>query len=180
MIRHLLGLLLLAGLPLGFGQGGATLGRDPGRLRLLGIERLAENDFVEAVPLLQAAARLEAGSVLGEAWLAHAFHLARRLDEAAAHYARVLEIEPGAAVDAHRRAAMLRHVPRVYQVSSDPFPLLDAVAVHHPSEPTIAYHFFWEDDIDFPDDSDPCDHELVWVRYDPARSAVVGFMRTAA
>jgi hypothetical protein len=26
----------------------------------------------------------------------------------------------------------------------------------------------WEDDIDFPDDNDPCDHELIWVTYDPA------------
>jgi glycerophosphoryl diester phosphodiesterase len=39
----------------------------------------------------------------------------------------------------------------------------------------IADHFFWEDDIDFPEDNDPCDHELVWVRYDPASMKVVSF-----
>ncbi len=35
----------------------------------------------------------------------------------------------------------------------------------HPSERLIAYHLFWEDDIDFPEDNDPCDHELVWVQF---------------
>jgi hypothetical protein len=29
----------------------------------------------------------------------------------------------------------------------------------------LAYHLFWEDDIDFPEDNDPCDHELLWVEY---------------
>ena len=29
----------------------------------------------------------------------------------------------------------------------------------------MAYHLFWEDDIDFPEDNDPCDHELLWVEY---------------
>ena len=67
---------------------------------------------------------------------------------------------------------MLRFAPRLFQVRSDPFRLLDAVAIHHPDEPLIAYHFFWEDDIDFPADNDPCDHELVWVRYDPDRNAL--------
>jgi hypothetical protein len=41
------------------------------------------------------------------------------------------------------------------------------VAVHHPSRPILAYHLFWADDIDFPDDNDPTDHEVVWVEYDP-------------
>jgi hypothetical protein len=38
-------------------------------------------------------------------------------------------------------------------------------AILHPSQQAIAYHFFWDDDIDFPDDNEPCDHELVWVRF---------------
>ena len=38
-------------------------------------------------------------------------------------------------------------------------------AVLHPERRLIAYHLFWEDDIDFPEDNDPCDHELVWVAY---------------
>src|SRR5688572_1672253 len=174
-LRCALVILLLVGLPLGFGQGEASFWRDAGRLRLLGVERLADNDFAEAVPLLETAARLEPRSALGEAWLAHAFHLARRLDEAGVHYRQLLELDPPAAVDMARRRAVLRYAPRVFQVASDPFPLLDAAAVHHPEEPLIAYHFFWQDDIDFPDDHDPCDHELVWVRYDPATEAVVGF-----
>ena len=35
----------------------------------------------------------------------------------------------------------------------------------HPERRLIAYHLFWEDDIDFPEDNDPSDHELVWVAY---------------
>ena len=44
----------------------------------------------------------------------------------------------------------------------------DLVAIHHPVQPWIAYHLFWGDDIDFPEDNDPADHEIVWVAYDPA------------
>ncbi|PYV11351.1 MAG: hypothetical protein DMG07_19480, partial [Acidobacteria bacterium] len=149
--------------------------RDARNLTLLGIERLADNDFAEAVPLLEEALRRQPGSPLGEAWLAHAFHLARRLDEAAAHYARVLRLEPARLPDAAQRQAILRHAPRVFQVKSDPFGLLAAVAVHHPEEPLISYHFFWEDDIDFPADNDPSDHELVWVRYDPGTGKLRDF-----
>ena len=55
------------------------------------------------------------------------------------------------------------------------FPLKDAAAVLHPSERLIAYHLFWEDDIDFPDDNDPCDHEVVWVQFSPDRQSVERF-----
>jgi tetratricopeptide (TPR) repeat protein len=139
---------------------------------LLGIERLAQGDFPEALPLFEGSLRLGPDNALGHAWLAHTLHLQRRLDEAASHYHRLLELDPAPPLDARRRAAMLRFSPRLFQVHSDPFRLLDAVAIHHPDEPLIAYHFFWEDDIDFPADNDPCDHELVWVRYDPARNAL--------
>jgi hypothetical protein len=142
---------------------------------LLGIERLAQGDFREALPLFEGSLRLGPDNVLGHAWLAHALHLRRRLDEAASHYRRLLELDPALPLDERRRAAMLRFSPRVFQVGSDPFRLLDAVAIHHPDEPLIAYHFFWEDDIDFPADNDPCDHELVWVRYDPAGNALSEF-----
>ena len=55
------------------------------------------------------------------------------------------------------------------------FPLKDAAAVLHPSERLIAYHLFWEDDIDFPDDNDPCDHEVVWVQFSPDRQSIERF-----
>jgi tetratricopeptide (TPR) repeat protein len=148
---------------------------DPRQLLLLGIERLAQGDFREALPLFEGSLRLGPDNVLGHAWLAHALHLRRRLDEAASHYRRLLELDQPRPLDERRRAAMLRFSPRLFQVRSDPFRLLDAVAIHHPDEPLIAYHFFWEDDIDFPADNDPCDHELVWVRYDPASNALSEF-----
>ena len=145
---------------------------DPRQLLLLGIERIAQQDVREAVPLFDGALRRGGDAAPVRAWLAHALHLQRRLDEAAAHYRRLLELDPMRPLDKERRDAMLRFSPRLFQVRSDPFRLLDAVAIHHPDEPLIAYHFFWEDDIDFPADNDPCDHELVWVRYDPARNAL--------
>jgi hypothetical protein len=40
----------------------------------------------------------------------------------------------------------------------------------------IAYHFFWEDDLDFPEDNDPCDHELIWVKYSPDKSSIEGVL----
>jgi tetratricopeptide (TPR) repeat protein len=163
------------GLWLVLAAGAGPFWQDARNVMLAGVERLADGDFAEAVPLLEEAARRQPDSALAHAWTAHAFHLARRLDEAATRYARVLSLEPSREPNAAEKAAILRHAPRVFQVASDPFRLLAAVAVHHPDEPLIAYHFFWEDDIDFPADNDPCDHELVWVRYDRSNAKVTEF-----
>src|SRR6266540_4111838 len=62
--------------------------------------------------------------------------------------------------------------PRLYATPSEFFPLKDFAVTLHPAERLIAYHFFWEDDIDFPEDNDPCDHELIWVRYSPDRMSI--------
>jgi len=43
----------------------------------------------------------------------------------------------------------------------------------HPERPVIAYHLFWEDDLGFPSDNDPCDHEIVWIEYSPTTHDVV-------
>jgi glycerophosphoryl diester phosphodiesterase len=128
-----------------------------------------------AAALAFEAAAQDSSPAATKATLANAYHLQRRLDEASAQYLELLKLEPPTTPTAAQRAAILRFAPRVFQVSSDPFGLKDAAAVHHPTEPMIAYHFFWEDDIDFPEDNDPCDHELVWVRYDPATMKVVSF-----
>src|SRR5215831_11005849 len=148
---------------------------DVGSWLSLGAKRSVESDFQQAIPLLQKAADIDPNSQLAEAWLASTFHLQRRLDEAAQHYAQLLRLAPLQSVDPVRREAILRFAPRVFQVVTDPFPLKDVVAIHHPDEPLIAYHFFWEDDIDFPDDNDPCDHELVWVRYDAQTNRLTNF-----
>jgi hypothetical protein len=101
------------------------------------------------------------------------FHLKRRLAEASEAYTRALKVAPPRDATASERELILRAAPRVLTVSTDPFPLIDAAAILHPTAPWIAYHLFWEDDIDFPDDNDPCDHEVIWVRLDETRSRAV-------
>jgi hypothetical protein len=64
-------------------------------------------------------------------------------------------------------AIVRRFAPRLHATTAEFFPLRDVAAVLHPTERLIAYHLFWEDDIDFPEDNDPCDHELVWVQFGP-------------
>ena len=103
------------------------------------------------------------------------FHLERRLDEAAREYAQALTLDPPRMPGADERATILRFAPRVFTTPDEIFPLKDAAAVLHPSERLIAYHLFWEDDIDFPDDNDPCDHEVVWVQFSPDRQSLERF-----
>src|SRR5262249_35272675 len=124
---------------------------------------------------LQAAVERAPASTLALAALANAYHLQRRLDEAATEYAKLLTLEPSTEPSPQEEEAIFRFAPRVFQSASDPFGLKDIVAVHHPTDPVIAYHFFWDDDIDFPDDNDPCDHEVIWVRYDTATHKVSDF-----
>lgn len=53
------------------------------------------------------------------------------------------------------------------------FPLRDVVAVLHPEYPVIGYHLFWGDDIAYPRDGEPSDHEIVWVGYAPGHRGPV-------
>jgi hypothetical protein len=94
-------------------------------------------------------------------------HLAGRIAEAYRAYWQVLRADPCRPPTAAEREIILRYAPRIFVTSEEFFPLKDAAAILHPTQPLIAYHFFWEDDIDFPDDQEPCDHELIWVRYAP-------------
>jgi hypothetical protein len=93
------------------------------------------------------------------------FHLRHWLDEASAEYAKALALDPPREPTAEQRKLAETLAPRVFVTGSEPFGLRDFVAIIHPDAPVIAYHLFWDDDIDFPDDNEPCDHELVWVRY---------------
>ncbi|MGH8245914.1 MAG: hypothetical protein ACREUU_05725 [Gammaproteobacteria bacterium] len=104
-----------------------------------------------------------------------ALHERRRLDEASAGYARALIAEPPREPTAAQMRLARRFAPRVFTTATEPFPLTDTAVIVHPTEPWIAYHFFWADDIDFPDDNDPCDHELIWVRYDKASERITGY-----
>jgi hypothetical protein len=102
-------------------------------------------------------------------------HTQRRLDEASREYARALTLEPPRTPSAAEMALIRRFAPRLHTAATEFFPLKDAAAVLHPSERLIAYHLFWEDDIDFPDDNDPCDHEVVWVQFAPDRQTIERF-----
>ncbi len=52
--------------------------------------------------------------------------------------------------------------------------LEDVVAVLHPEKPIIAYNLFWDDDIDYQEDNDPTDHEVVWIEFDREQGQVRG------
>jgi len=94
-------------------------------------------------------------------------HLRRRLAEAGDWYLASLAFSPPEKPSAAVTEKVLRYAPALLTTESEFFALRDVAAIHHPSEPLIVYHLFWEDDYNFPDDYDPCDHEQVWVRYNP-------------
>ena len=102
------------------------------------------------------------------------FHLKRCLDQASQEYASALEIEPPREATAAQIALARRFLPRLFTTRSEPFRLRDFAVILHPSRRLMAYHLFWEDDIDFPEDNDPCDHELLWVEYAEDQKTITG------
>src|SRR5499426_2726978 len=100
------------------------------------------------------------------------YHLRRCLDDASREYARALELDPPRPLNSEEWRLARRFAPRLYTTPSEFFPLKDFAVILHPAERLIAYHLFWEDDIDFPEDNDPCDHELIWVKYSADKSSI--------
>ena len=94
-------------------------------------------------------------------------HLRRSLDDASRAYDRALQLDPPRPLRPEEWDTVRRFAPRIYTTPTEFFPLKDFAAIFHPDARLIAYHLFWEDDIDFPEDNDPCDHEVVWMRYTP-------------
>ena len=94
-----------------------------------------------------------------------AYHLRRCLDDASREYARALELDRPRALTAEEWGLVERFAPRLYVTPTEFFPLKDFAVILHPTRRLIAYHLFWQDDIDFPEDNDPCDHEVMWVQY---------------
>ena len=92
-------------------------------------------------------------------------HLQRSLDAASREYARTLELDPPRLPTPGQLEIVRRFAPRIRAQRDEFFPLKDFAAILHPDERLIAFHLFWEDDIDFPEDNDPCDHEVMWVGY---------------
>ncbi|MFO1446962.1 MAG: hypothetical protein U1F61_02195 [Opitutaceae bacterium] len=108
------------------------------------------------------------------AWNAQgsAAHDRRSLDEASEHYRRVLDADRWRDPTPEERERVLALAPRLFLVAGEFFPLKDIVAVVHPDRPIIGYHLFWEDDLDFPADNEPADHEIVWIEYQPGTHTV--------
>ena len=82
---------------------------------------------------------------------------------AALLYAEVNRLDPPYPPDDRQRQAVEDLCPRLLTTRPEWFGLSDCAAIHHPVDPVIGFHFFWEDDWDYPDDDEPCDHEVVWV-----------------
>lgn len=99
-------------------------------------------------------------------------HGKRNLGDSTPLYQKLLAADPPVELTAAQKELVLRFAPRLMNVRGEFFPLKDIVAILHPEKPVIAYHLFWEDDLGFPSDNDPCDHEIVWVAYDPTTRAV--------
>lgn len=64
--------------------------------------------------------------------------------------------------------------PVLYIHPDERFPLVRVVAVVHPSEPLIAYHLLWRDDVHgaWLPFTVPTDQEIIWVRYDQTLAPV--------
>ncbi len=99
-------------------------------------------------------------------------HLRRSLDDASREYAQALKLDPPRDLTIAEWTLARRFAPRIFVTPTEFFPLKDFAVILHPTERLIAYHLFWEDDIDFPEDNDPCDHELIWVQYSQDKTSI--------
>jgi hypothetical protein len=93
------------------------------------------------------------------------FHNRRCLDDASREYAQVLKLDPPRNLNAEEWKLVRTFAPRLYTHAKEFFPLKDVAVIVHPTERLIAYHLMWADDVDFPEDNDPSDHEVIWVQY---------------
>jgi hypothetical protein len=108
--------------------------------------------------------------------LAEFYHLDSHLRRAGEMYRKVLGMVPPEEPTEQDFVNIRRYCPVLLTTPKEYFPLKDVAAVHHPNKPLIGYHLFWEDDYDFPDDYEPCDHEEIWVEYDPEKEIVTNVM----
>lgn len=97
--------------------------------------------------------------------LAMEAHGRRSLGTASTLYARLLELEPPTDPSDDQKHFIIAMAPDLHLHAEEFFELRDVCAIHHPTRPLIAYHLMWGDDVDFPEDNDPVDHEVVWVEY---------------
>lgn len=118
--------------------------------------------------------KLDPDNVLYHYSLGYAYHLMRRLMEASMEYEIMLKLNPPRLASEDDLKLADRYAPRLFVNPKEFFKLKDLVAVIHPKKPIIAYNLFWEDDIDYPGDNDPSDHEVVWVEFNKKKGEVTG------
>ncbi|MCD6309857.1 MAG: tyrosine-protein phosphatase [Candidatus Eremiobacteraeota bacterium] len=82
-------------------------------------------------------------------------------------YEKLFKKEPAIPASPYEKSLARKFLPRIFVNPREPFALKDLIVIIHPEKPLIGYHLVWEDDIDFPDDCEPSDHEIIWVKYDP-------------
>jgi len=106
--------------------------------------------------------------------LGYAYHLMRRLMEASSEYEIVLKLDPPHMASEDDLKLVEKYAPRLFLNSKEFFKLKDLAVVIHPKKAIIAYNLFWEDDIDYPGDNDPSDHEVVWIEYNKTKGKITG------
>jgi len=98
----------------------------------------------------------------------------RRLMEASDEYEITLKLDPPRLASETDLKLVAKYSPRLFVNPKEFFKLKDLVAVIHPKKEIIAYNFFWEDDIDYPGDNDPSDHEVAWIEFSKSKGEVTG------
>jgi len=120
------------------------------------------------------ALKLDPKNVLYHYRLGYTYHLMRRLMEASSEYEIVLRLDPPQFATEEDLKIVEKYTPRLFTNPKEFFKLKDLVVVIHPEKPVIAYNLFWEDDIDYPGDNDPSDHEVVWIEFSKNKGKVTG------
>ena len=120
------------------------------------------------------ALKLDPKNVLYHYRLGYTYHLMRRLMEASSEYEIVLRLDPPQFATEEDLKIVEKYTSRLFTNPKEFFKLKDLVVVIHPEKPVIAYNLFWEDDIDYPGDNDPSDHEVVWIEFSKNKGKVTG------
>ncbi|XJZ26609.1 tetratricopeptide repeat protein [Bacillota bacterium Lsc_1132] len=145
--------------------------------QLMKEKRVTAIDFNQAaIAQLELLKKIDAQDVSYLSQQGELYHLDGYLRKAGELYRKVLEMDPLIPLTEKEERFIQKFCPILMVTPKEYFPLKDIVAVHHPSKPIIGYHLFWEDDYDFPDDYEPCDHEEVWIEYDPEAEVVNNVM----
>ena len=132
---------------------------------------LAINNAIENY---KKALKSDPSNILYHYRLGYSYHLMRRLMEASSEYEIVLKLDPPGMATEENLTLVKKYTPRIFNNSCEFFKLKDLVVVIHPEKSIIAYNLFWEDDIDYPGDNDPSDHEVVWIEYNKNKGKVTG------